>query len=42
MLNDLPVRLHSIKAGLHLEPWVSPSAPVSSLEMTSKFGTGGG
>ena len=42
MLNDLPVRLHSVNAGLHLEPWISLYAPISFLEMTSKVGDGEG
>ena len=41
MLNDLPVRVHSVNAGLHLEPWISLYAPISSLKMTSKAGEGG-
>lgn len=36
MLNDLPVRLHSVNAGLHLEPWISsmlPSLPRDDLQV---------
>ena len=42
MLNDLPVRLHSVKVGLRLEPWISLYASISVLEMTSKVGDGRG